>query len=73
MMQFLQDQLKNSDEITYQSLAKGRSRRTVAGCFFEVLQLKTLNRIEVDQSDGPYTDIRIRKGPAFEDAVPLTS
>ena len=73
MMQFLKDQLESAESITYQSLAQGRSRRTVAGCFFEILQLKTLNRIDVDQPGGSYADINITRGPSFEDSVPLTS
>ena len=71
MMQFLKGTLEGADSVSYQSLAKGRARRTVAGCFFELLQLKTLGRIDVDQSAGAYTDIHIKRGPSFEDAMPM--
>ena len=44
------------------------SRRTAAACFFELLQLKTLNFIKIDQS-SPYGEIKVSKGTRFEEQI----
>jgi cohesin complex subunit SCC1 len=69
MMKLLQRELPNEDDtVSYQSLAENRRRRTVAGCFFEVLQLKTCGRIDVQQ-DEAYGEISISQGPKFANAI----
>mmetsp|Transcript_36913 Transcript_36913/g.60020 ORF Transcript_36913/g.60020 Transcript_36913/m.60020 type:complete len:700 (+) Transcript_36913:250-2349(+) len=69
MMKLCSRLLEDKEELTYQSLAKGRKRRTVASCFFEILQLKTWDRIELSQ-DAPYENIIISRGPKFDDPLP---
>jgi cohesin complex subunit SCC1 len=55
--------------VSYAALSEGVSRRTAAGFFFELLQLKTLNYIELDQSNS-YGDIAISAGPKFLEEPP---
>eukprot|EP00957_Ditylum_brightwellii_P122917 9371618-Ditylum_brightwellii.AAC.1 len=43
--------------LSYNSLSKGCSRRTAVGVFFEMLQLKTWDFIELDQAES-YGDIK---------------
>lgn len=62
MMRLLQGKLGQNSVLTYQELADGRTRKTVAGCFWEVLQLKSWGRIDIEQ-DEPYGDIRITASP----------
>lgn len=57
--------------MTYNQLTKHtQSRRTAAGLFFELLQLKTLNYIDVDQS-RPYGDIKITQATRFAEHIPV--
>jgi hypothetical protein len=57
--------------LSLSSMATGVSRRTAAGFFFELLQLKTLNFIEVNQNDCQnYGDIVISAGPKFWEEPP---
>jgi cohesin complex subunit SCC1 len=56
--------------VSYNALSDGVSRRTAAGFFFELLQLKTLNYIELNQSDS-YGDITISAGVKFTENPPL--
>lgn len=44
--------------LSYNEMSKGVSRRTAAGVFFELLQLKTWDYIELDQ-DESYGDIKV--------------
>merc|ERR1711865_1204572 len=63
VMELLRDRLETAGQdssVGFQALARGRKKRTAAGCFFEVLQLKTWNYIDVSQ-DTPYGDIRVTK------------
>ena len=46
--------------------AAGAKRRTAAGVFFETLQLKTWNFIDVEQPEA-FGDITVSKGPRFEE------
>ena len=49
-----------TEMLSFEQLVKGSvSRRTAAGVFFELLQLKTWDFVELDQ-DEPYTDILVR-------------
>lgn len=45
--------------LSYDKMSKGVSRRTAAGVFFELLQLKTWDYIDLDQ-DESYGDIKVR-------------
>ena len=70
----LQKQFKNTDEVSYNAISgvtSGRKvgRRTAAGVFFEVLQLKTWDFIEVNQ-EGSYGDITVSQGRRFGEGVP---
>merc|ERR1711971_1497491 len=60
----LQDEER--DNLSYRSLTKGCSRRTASGFFFELLQLKTWDFIDVRQ-DESYGDVLITPGPRFEE------
>ena len=55
--------------VSYDALSKNCSRRTAASVFFELLQLKTWDFIEIDQQD-PYGDIDISAGMRFKEAPP---
>lgn len=54
--------------LSFNNLSVGCSRRTAAGVFFELLQLKTWDFINVDQNEA-YGDIVITPGVKFEDEV----
>mmetsp|Transcript_29351 Transcript_29351/g.67405 ORF Transcript_29351/g.67405 Transcript_29351/m.67405 type:complete len:747 (-) Transcript_29351:433-2673(-) len=58
--------------LSYDEIAKGCSRRTAAGVFFEVLQLKTWDFVDVQQG-GTFQDIKITEGPKFDDETPQAS
>jgi hypothetical protein len=47
------------DHLSFDTLSKNCSRRTASGVFFETLQLKTWDFIEVDQGES-YGDITVR-------------
>ena len=53
------DEGSKPSHLSFDSLSKGSSRRTAAGVFFELLQLKTWDYIEIDQ-DESYGDIKVR-------------
>lgn len=55
---------KNEQVLSYDLLSKGCTRRTAAGVFFELLQLKTWDFLELDQEDS-YADIKITPGVKF--------
>jgi hypothetical protein len=52
MQTLLRRELKDKDEICFQELAEGESRHGVAGCFFELLVLKTKGLIELNQDEA---------------------
>jgi cohesin complex subunit SCC1 len=56
-------------DVSYNTLSEGVSRRTASGFFFELLQLKTLNYIELNQSES-YGDIMISAGVKFAEDPP---
>jgi cohesin complex subunit SCC1 len=57
-------------QASYQGLTKHtQNRRTAAALFFELLQLKTLDYIDVDQSK-PFGDIIITKAVRFGEHIP---
>jgi cohesin complex subunit SCC1 len=60
--------LKEKDVVSFQTLSKSATRRTAAGLFFEMLQLKTLNYIELDQ-DQSFGDIQITQGARFDEEM----
>jgi len=57
------------NELSYDEISKGCSRKTAASVFFELLQLKTWDFIEVHQ-DESYADIQVQKGARFVDDPP---
>jgi hypothetical protein len=69
-----QQQHPNEDNLkvlSYNNLSHGCSRRTAAGVFFEMLQLKTWDFLELDQ-DAEYGDIHITAGSRFDEPPPQT-
>ncbi len=56
-------------ELSYDQLSKGCSRHTAASVFFELLQLKTWDFIELDQKES-YGDIKITPGIRFHESPP---
>ena len=56
-------------ELLYGTLSNGCSRRTASSVFFELLQLKTWDFVEIDQEE-PYGEIVIRPGNRFEEPPP---
>lgn len=60
----------SQESVTYNQLTKKtQNRRTAAALFFEILQLKTLNYVDLDQSK-PYGDIKIVKADRFSETIP---
>jgi cohesin complex subunit SCC1 len=57
-------------EMSFEEISKGVTRRTAAGVFFELLQLKTLNYIELNQ-DESFGDILISPGVKFLEDPPV--
>ena len=55
--------------IRFKQLSQHCTRRTAASVFFEMLQLKTWDFIELDQNE-PYGDITITPGIRFSEAPP---
>jgi cohesin complex subunit SCC1 len=60
--------LKEKDVVSFDTLSKSATRRTAAGLFFEMLQLKTLNYIEIDQ-DQSFGNILISQGVRFDEDI----
>ena len=56
-------------DLSYDKLSYGVSRRTACGVFFELLQLKTWDFIELNQEES-YSDIKIAPGVRFDEAPP---
>ncbi|RLN88906.1 hypothetical protein BBJ28_00002215 [Nothophytophthora sp. Chile5] len=70
VMKVLRKSLHNKEEVTYKQLTrKTQDRRTAAALFFELLQLKTLDYVDVGQSE-PYADIKISKAARFSETIP---
>ncbi|GMF14524.1 unnamed protein product [Phytophthora fragariaefolia] len=70
VMKVLRKSLHNKEEVTYKQLTKKtQDRRTAAALFFELLQLKTLDYVDVEQS-APYSDIKISKSARFSEHIP---
>lgn len=62
----------NKPQISYNKLSAGCSRRTAAGAFFEILQLKTWDFVELKQETS-YGDITITPGLRFDEPPPSAS
>ncbi|CAN0291957.1 unnamed protein product, partial [Discosporangium mesarthrocarpum] len=58
VLNLVRKQLKSKPSVTYASLTRGAKRRTAAGAFFELLQLKTWDFVELGQAE-PYGDISV--------------
>eukprot|EP00644_Phytophthora_capsici_P002623 jgi/Phyca11/505187/fgenesh2_kg.PHYCAscaffold_11_\ len=70
VMKVLRKSLNNKEEVTYKQLTKNtKDRRTAAALFFELLQLKTLDYVDVEQG-APYSDIKISKAARFSEHIP---
>ncbi|KAE9100861.1 hypothetical protein PF010_g14656 [Phytophthora fragariae] len=70
VMKVLRKSLQNKEEVTYKQLTKKtQDRRTAAALFFELLQLKTLDYVDVEQA-APYSDIKISKAVRFSEHIP---
>jgi cohesin complex subunit SCC1 len=59
------------DHLSFDKLSSGVSRRTASSVFFELLQLKTWDFIELDQ-DESYGDITIAPGLKFNESPPTS-
>jgi len=57
------------NQLSYNDLSTGCSRRTAAGVFFEMLQLKTWDFVELEQEES-YGDITLTPGIKFHEAPP---
>ncbi|CAI5746779.1 unnamed protein product [Peronospora destructor] len=70
VMKVLRKSLQNNEEVTYKQLTKTtQDRRTAAALFFEILQLKTLDYVDVEQA-APFSDIKISKAARFSEHIP---
>ena len=63
----LDDETEKPTELSYNKLSAGCSRRTAAGVFFELLQLKTWDFVSLDQ-EKDYGDIIVTPGPRFNES-----
>ena len=57
------------NNLSYDKLSYGVSRRTACGVFFELLQLKTWDFIELSQEES-YSDITVSPGVRFNESPP---
>lgn len=60
---------KQVDMLSYHQLSQGCSRRTAAGVFFELLQLKTWDFIDLEQDDA-FGDILVTRGAKYKEDPP---
>ena len=58
VFEILREELDNQNEVSFQDIASGVTRRTAAGSFLEILQLKTWGHIDLKQS-AAFEDIFI--------------
>mmetsp|Transcript_53993 Transcript_53993/g.69336 ORF Transcript_53993/g.69336 Transcript_53993/m.69336 type:complete len:684 (-) Transcript_53993:252-2303(-) len=79
VMTMLESEFDSKDKVSYNHVCginkKGGSkvgRRTAAGVFFELLQLKTWDYIEVEQ-ESSYEDIIVTKGDRFDQGIPSSA
>ncbi|GMH91521.1 hypothetical protein TrST_g5336 [Triparma strigata] len=68
VLSMLKSNMSGSKSLSFDALSVGCSRRTAAGVFFELLQLKTWDYIEVEQTEA-YGDIAVAKGVKFDEEV----
>lgn len=66
------EEMEKQVQLSYNKLSAGCSRRTAAGVFFEMLQLKTWDYVELNQ-DKSYGDIVITPGIRFDEPPPSSS
>ena len=64
-----EEEMAKPTQLGYNKLSAGCSRRTAAGVFFEMLQLKTWDYVELNQEKS-YGDIVISPGVRFDEAPP---
>mmetsp|Transcript_11855 Transcript_11855/g.25000 ORF Transcript_11855/g.25000 Transcript_11855/m.25000 type:complete len:747 (-) Transcript_11855:133-2373(-) len=67
-----EEEMAKQSQLSYNKLSRGCSRRTASGVFFEMLQLKTWDFVEVNQ-DRSYGDITITPGLRFDEPPPSAS
>jgi len=67
-----EDESEKPSQLSYNKLSAGCSRRTAAGVFFEMLQLKTWDFVELNQ-DKSYGDIMVSPGLRFDEPPPTSS
>eukprot|EP00581_Thalassiosira_minuscula_P005740 CAMPEP_0183742590 /NCGR_PEP_ID=MMETSP0737-20130205/64779_1 /TAXON_ID=385413 /ORGANISM="Thalassiosira miniscula, Strain CCMP1093" /LENGTH=808 /DNA_ID=CAMNT_0025978177 /DNA_START=204 /DNA_END=2630 /DNA_ORIENTATION=- len=67
-----EEEMEKPAQLGYNKLSAGCSRRTAAGVFFEMLQLKTWDFVELNQ-DKSYGDITITPGLRFDEGPPAAS
>ena len=60
---------KKASHLMFNTVSKGASRRTAAGVFFELLQLKTWDYIDLQQGES-YGNIKILPGAKFAEDPP---
>jgi cohesin complex subunit SCC1 len=73
VLEMLQRTMPKDDEhLSFDAISKGCSRRTAASVFFELLQLKTWDFVEVEQ-DVSYGDIAIAPGLRFREEPPAAN
>lgn len=71
VLKVLQTNLAEQESVSYKELSHGVTRRTAAGVFFEILQLKTLDFIEVNQPEAEgFGDIVISAGARLDEPPP---
>lgn len=62
MHKFLGAKFETQDPLSFETLFAGKSKRTVAIGFFEILNIKSKNCIDLHQSKA-YADITLKKHP----------
>ena len=61
-----EEEMAKDAQLSYKKLISGVNRRTAAGVFFEMLQLKTWDFVELNQEKS-YGDITITPGLRYDD------
>ena len=67
VLNMLKNNMEGTKSLSFTALSEGCSRRTAAGVFFELLQLKTWDYIDVNQTTA-YGDIKVAPGVKFNDS-----
>jgi len=64
VISLLKEQFKDREKLSVQSMLEGKSKKTAAQYFFEILVLKSRDIIQVEQGE-PFSEILLSKSEKF--------